>query len=82
MFFGMVMVASTVGVLLGYVINKPELSYKSLLYFCSYSHLLLDGVTLLNLKFDMVKIAGNWGSVIGVYIPFVLLVVLGDDLYD
>jgi glutamate:GABA antiporter len=76
MFFGMVMVASTIGVLLGYVINRPELSSNN--YFIFVLILISYwGVTLLNLKFDMVKIAGNWGAVIGVYIPFVLLVVLG-----
>ncbi|MFJ8526601.1 tyrosine-tyramine antiporter [Bacillus sp. NPDC094106] len=76
MFFGMVMVSSTVGVLLGYVINKPELSSNN--YFIFVLILISYwSVTLLNLKFDMVKIAGNWGAVIGVYIPFVILVVLG-----
>lgn len=76
MFFGMVMVASTVGVLLGYVINVPELSSNN--YFIFIVILISYwGVTLLNLKFDMVKIAGNWGAIIGVYIPFVILVVLG-----
>ncbi|QEL82804.1 amino acid permease (plasmid) [Bacillus sp. JAS24-2] len=76
MFFGMVMVSSTVGVLLGYVIDKPELSSNN--YFI-FALILISywGVTLLNLKFDMVKVAGNWGAVIGVYIPFVILVVLG-----
>ncbi|MEV2753979.1 tyrosine-tyramine antiporter [Paenibacillus larvae] len=76
MFFGMVMVASTIGVLLGYVINKPELSSNHYFIFALIL-IFYWTVTLLNLKFDMVKIAGNWGSVIGVYIPFVLLVVLG-----
>ena len=76
MFFGMVMVSSTVGVLFGYVINKPALSSNNLFIFAV---ILISywGVTLLNLKFDMVKIAGNWGAVIGVYIPFVILVTLG-----
>ncbi|SYX85868.1 tyrosine-tyramine antiporter [Paenibacillus alvei] len=76
MFFGMVMVASTVGVLFGYVINVPDLSSNN--YFI-FAVILISywGVTLLNLKFDMVKIAGNWGAIIGVYIPFVILVVLG-----
>ncbi|WP_106766747.1 tyrosine-tyramine antiporter [Paenibacillus faecalis] len=76
MFFGMVMVASTVGVLFGYVINKPELSSNNLFIFAV---ILISywGVTILNIKFDMVKIGGNWGAVIGVYIPFVLLVLLG-----
>ncbi|MCY9514891.1 tyrosine-tyramine antiporter [Paenibacillus apiarius] len=76
MFFGMVMVASTVGILLGYVINVPELSSNN--YFI-FTVILISywTVTLLNLKFDMVKIAGSWGAIIGVYIPFVILVVLG-----
>ncbi|TCZ76558.1 amino acid permease [Paenibacillus albiflavus] len=76
MFFGMVMVASTVGVLLGYVINKPDLSSNN--YFIFVVILISYWmVTLLNLKFDMVKIAGNWGAIIGVYIPFVILVFFG-----
>ncbi|WP_313637655.1 tyrosine-tyramine antiporter [Paenibacillus sp.] len=76
MFFGMVMVASTVGILLGYVINKPDLSSNNIFIFVI---ILISywGVTLLNLKFDMVKIAGNWGAVIGVYIPFGFLIILG-----
>ncbi|MBN3523573.1 tyrosine-tyramine antiporter [Paenibacillus apiarius] len=76
MFFGMVMVSSTVGVLFGYVIDMPELSSNN--YFI-FAVILISywGVTLLNLKFDMVKICGNLGSVIGVYIPFVILVILG-----
>ncbi|WP_442601856.1 tyrosine-tyramine antiporter [Paenibacillus sp. KN14-4R] len=76
MFFGMVMVASTVGILLGYVIDAHELSSNN--YFI-FAVILISywGVTLLNLKFDMVKIAGNWGAIIGVYIPFLFLVVLG-----
>ncbi|AUJ25332.1 MULTISPECIES: tyrosine-tyramine antiporter [Virgibacillus] len=76
MFFGMVMVASTVGVLFGYVVNAPELSSNN--YFI-FAVILISywGVTILNLKFDMVKVAGNWGAIIGVYIPFVILVVLG-----
>ena len=54
MFFGMVMVSSTVGVLFGYVINKPELSSNN--YFI-FAVILISywSVTLLNLKFDMVK---------------------------
>lgn len=76
MFFGMVMVASTVGVLLGYVINRPELGHNNIFIFLM---ILISywGITLLNLKFDMVKIAGDWGAVIGVYIPFLALVILG-----
>lgn len=76
MFFGMVMVASTVGVLIGYVINKPELGTNNIFIFA----MILSsywGITFLNLKFDMVKIAGDWGAIIGVYIPFLALVILG-----
>ena len=76
MFFGMVMVASTVGVLLGYVVGDAELAQNHIFVFVV---ILISywGVTLLNLKFDMVKIVGNWGALIGVYIPFIALVVLG-----
>lgn len=76
MFFGMVMVSSTVGVLFGYVINRPQLSSNNIFIFAV---ILISywGVTLLNIKFDMVKIGGNWGAIIGVYIPFVVLVILG-----
>lgn len=76
MFFGMVMVASTVGVLIGYVINKPELGTNNIFIFAM---ILISywGITFLNLKFDMVKIAGDWGAIIGVYIPFLALVILG-----
>ncbi|MGL5480149.1 MAG: amino acid permease, partial [Clostridium sp.] len=68
MFFGMVMVASTVGVLIGYVINDPVLSQNNIFIFfvIVISYWL---VTLLNLKFDMVKVVGNLGAVIGVYVP-------------
>ncbi|MCR6514308.1 tyrosine-tyramine antiporter [Clostridium sp. LY3-2] len=76
MFFGMVMVASTVGVLIGYVINDPVLSQNNIFIFfvIVISYWL---VTLLNLKFDMVKVVGNLGAVIGVYVPFLALVILG-----
>ncbi|MDF0479863.1 tyrosine-tyramine antiporter [Vagococcus sp. PNs007] len=73
MFFGMVMVASTVGVLFGYVINKPELGSNNIFIFFTIV-LSYWVITLLNLKYDMVKIAGNWGAIIGVYIPFIALV--------
>lgn len=76
MMTGMTMVGTTVGVILGYVIGMPELSQNNIFVFIC---LLVSfwGVTLLNFKFDMVKIVGKFGALIGVYIPFVLLVVLG-----
>ena len=76
MFFGMVMIASTIGVMLAYAINVPSLAQNSLFIFAC----IIIGywlVTLLNLKFDMVKLVGKWGAWVGVYIPFILLVVLG-----
>ncbi|MGG7076738.1 tyrosine-tyramine antiporter [Clostridium sardiniense] len=76
MMTGMVMVGTTVGVLLGYVVNDPKLSQNNV--FVALCILVsFWGVTLLNLKFDMVKIVGDWGAVIGVYIPFIALVALG-----
>ncbi|MGG7096861.1 tyrosine-tyramine antiporter [Clostridium sardiniense] len=76
MMTGMVMVGTTVGVLLGYVVNNPTLSQNNV--FVALCILIsFWGVTLLNLKFDMVKIVGDWGAVIGVYIPFIALVGLG-----
>lgn len=76
MFFGMVMISSTIGVMLAYAINKPELAHNSLFVFAC----IIIGywlVTILNLKFDMTKIVGNWGAWVGVYIPFILLVGFG-----
>ncbi|MBZ9686310.1 tyrosine-tyramine antiporter [Clostridium estertheticum] len=76
MFFGMVMVSSTVGILLAYVIGRPDLSQNNIFVF-SFIILSYWTVTLLNLKFDMDKIIGTIGSVVGIYIPFVALVALG-----
>ena len=76
MFFGMVMIASTIGVMLGYGVGSPKLAQNNIFVFIC----ILVGywlVTLLNMKFDMVKVVGNWGAIIGVYIPFILLIILG-----
>ncbi|MGL4572285.1 MAG: tyrosine-tyramine antiporter [Clostridium sp.] len=76
LFFGMVMVSSTVGVMLAYAVGMPELAQNNMFIFIviviSYWT-----VTLLNFKFDMGKIVGSIGAVVGIYIPFVALVVLG-----
>ncbi|GAA0069029.1 tyrosine-tyramine antiporter [Clostridium sardiniense] len=76
LFFGMVMVSSTVGVMLAYAIGRTELAQNNMFIFIiiviSYWT-----VTLLNFKFDMGKVVGSIGSVVGIYIPFVALVVLG-----
>lgn len=76
MFFGMAMVGSTVASLFGYVIQNTALGNTPILVF-----LITAGVfwvlTLLNLKFDMTKVSGGFGAIIGIYIPFVVLLVLG-----
>ena len=76
MMTGMVMVGTTVGVLLGYVVDDPLLSQNSI-FVAACILIGFWGMTLLNLKFDMVKVVGNWGALIGVYIPFAALVILG-----
>ncbi|MGL4875664.1 MAG: tyrosine-tyramine antiporter [Clostridium sp.] len=76
MFFGMVMIASTIGVMIGYGLGDTKLAQNNIFIFiCIILGYWL--VTLLNLKIDMVKVVGNWGAVIGVYIPFALLIILG-----
>ncbi|MGL5417646.1 MAG: tyrosine-tyramine antiporter [Clostridium sp.] len=76
MMTGMTVVGTTVGVILGYVIGMPDLSQNNMFVFIC---LLVSfwGVTLLNFKLDMVKIVGKFGALIGVYIPFVILAILG-----
>ncbi|OPX48877.1 tyrosine-tyramine antiporter [Clostridium thermobutyricum] len=76
MMTGMVMVGTTIGVLLGYVVNDYSLSQNNIFVLICVL-VSFWGVTLLNLKFDMVKVVGNFGALIGVYIPFAALVILG-----
>lgn len=73
---GMTMVGSIVGVILAYVIGIPSLSQNSIFVFIC---LLISfwGVTLLNFKFNMVKVVGKFGTLIGVFIPFAALTILG-----
>ncbi|MGL4656219.1 MAG: tyrosine-tyramine antiporter [Sarcina sp.] len=76
MFFGMVMIASTIGVMIGYGVGSTALAQNNMFIFiCIVVGYWL--VTLLNMKFDMVKVVGNWGAIIGVYIPFALLIIFG-----
>ncbi len=76
MMTGMVMVSTTIGVLIGYIINNHALAQNNVFIFicivCGFW-----AMTFLNFKFDMVKIVGNWGALIGVYIPFLGLIILG-----
>ncbi|ENZ03542.1 hypothetical protein HMPREF1092_00729 [Clostridium thermobutyricum] len=76
MITGMTMVGTTTGVIFGYVISDTRLSQNNIFVFICVL-ISFWGVTLLNFKFDMVKIVGKFGALIGVYIPFIILVILG-----
>lgn len=76
MFPGMVMVASTLGPLLGNTIGDASLGNNH--WFVLGSILIIYWViTVLNLKFDMAKIGGNIGVWLGIYIPVVVMFLLG-----
>ncbi|MEG0494001.1 MAG: APC family permease [Clostridia bacterium] len=74
MLVGLVMILSTLGELLGYVINQPSLGENSFVTFA-----IIVGVfwlmTWLCLKTDMLRLS-SIGAVIGVYVPFAVLTVL------
>lgn len=76
MFPGMVMVASTIGPLLGNSFGNPDLGNNH--WFVLGCILVFYWIiTLLNLKFDMAKVGGNFGVWLGVYIPIVVMAALG-----
>lgn len=76
MFPGMVMVASTLGPLLGNTFGNVELGNNH--WFVLGCILVIYWIiTILNLKFDMAKVGGNIGVWLGVYIPVLVMVVLG-----
>lgn len=75
-FPGMVMVASTLGPLLGNTIGNQVLGQNH--WFTLACIIIIYWIiTLLNLKFDMAKFAGNFGVWFGVYIPFAVMIVMG-----
>lgn len=76
MFPGMVMVASTIGPLLGNSFGKAELGNNH--WFVLGCILVFYWIiTILNLKYDMAKVGGNIGVWLGVYIPIVIMAVMG-----
>lgn len=76
MFPGMVMVASTLGPLLGNTFGNVALGNNH--YFVLGSILVIYWIiTILNLKFDMAKVGGNIGVWLGVYIPVAVMFILG-----
>lgn len=75
-FPGMVMVASTLGPLLGNTIGNVALGQNH--WFTLACIIVIYWIiTILNLKFDMVKFAGNFGVWFGVYIPFAIMIIMG-----
>ena len=76
MFPGMVMVASTLGPLLGNTFGNVHLGENH--WFVLGCILVIYWIiTILNLKFDMAKVGGNIGVWLGVYIPVLVMFVLG-----
>lgn len=76
MFPGMVMVASTIGPLIGNTVGDATLGNNhwftlACILVCYWI------ITFLNLKFDMAKFGGQLGVWLGVYIPIVILMVMG-----
>ncbi|SEA56125.1 Amino acid transporter [Eubacterium aggregans] len=76
MFPGMVMVASVLAPMLCVGINQPALGENNI-----FTLVMILGVywavTLLNLKFDMAKIGGKWGIWFMLYIPIIIIFLLG-----
>ena len=76
MFPGMVMVASTLGPLLGNTFGDVALGNNH--WFILGCILVIYWIiTFLNLKFDMAKVGGNVGVWLGVYIPVLVIFVMG-----
>jgi amino acid transporter len=76
MFPGMVMVASTLGPLLGNTFGNVTLGNNH--WFILGCILVIYWIiTFLNLKFDMAKVGGNIGVWLGVYIPALVIFIMG-----
>lgn len=76
MFPGMVMVGSALAPLLAIAISHPELA-ESNMFTLACILIIYWIISILNLFFDMAKIGGKIGTWFGVYIPVVMLLVLG-----
>lgn len=76
MFPGMVMISSVIAPLLGNSFGNTEIGKNHLFVF--FSILIAYWIiTLLNLRFDMAKFGGKIGIWLGVFIPVVVMFVLG-----
>ncbi|GHP13959.1 amino acid permease [Lentilactobacillus fungorum] len=76
MFPGMVMVASTIGPLWGNAFGNVALGNNHWFIFANILGFYWI-ITILNLKFDMAKVGGNIGVWLGVYIPIVIMLIMG-----
>lgn len=76
MFPGMVMVASTIGPLWGNVFGNVPLGNNHWFILANILGFYWL-ITVLNLRFDMAKVGGNIGVWLGVYIPIVIMLVMG-----
>ncbi|WP_295745504.1 amino acid permease [uncultured Limosilactobacillus sp.] len=76
MFPGLIMVTSTLGPLTGQIFGQSELANN---HWFMFGAILVSiwGMSLLSLKFDIQKIGGDYGVYIGVYIPAIMLLILG-----
>lgn len=72
----MVVVASALPPLIATAINMPKLGTNNIF---TLIVILISfwGMTILNRHFDMAKITGKWGDWIGIYIPFIVMTILG-----
>lgn len=76
MFPGMVLIASSIPPLIGIIIGNKALGLSNTFTFISIVTVYWL-ITLLNLKFDMVKICGKIGIWFGLYIPLTMMTVMG-----
>ena len=76
MFPGMIVISSTLGPTIGEMINMPELSNNH--WFILICILVMVWIlTVLSLYFDVTKIGAQYGVWLGVYIPGLLMGILG-----
>lgn len=76
MFPGMVMVASTIGPLWGNTFGNVALGNNHWFILANILGFYWI-ITVLNLKYDMAKVGGNIGVWLGVYIPIVIMLIMG-----
>lgn len=76
LFPGMVVVASALPPLIATAINIPKLGTNNIF---TLIVILVSfwGMTFLNRHFDMARITGKWVDWIGIYIPFIVMTILG-----